>query len=298
MVQLEKEITRYLERCRNVRRLAANTIDAYENDLTKFAAGVDLEDGLTFSAIRSCLTKMAEDPRLSPATVRRRIAAVRAFLRVTDERLALETFGSWRLSIRSPIRLPKALSATDLITLLKSTKPGAGASEFDRRTTYLCLSLMTATGLRISELCALRLGHVQPQTGEIKVLGKGSRERIVMIANTGVRKTLNDYARSLHDADNREAPLFRNQRGRPMTPQCFRLRLHSLSRRAHVNRRVTPHMLRHSAATLLLEAGIDIRFVQRLLGHASIATTQIYTHVSDIALRGALERADVMRTLT
>src|ERR1700733_217788 len=178
MVQLEKEITRYLERCRNVRRLAANTIDAYENDLTKFAAGVDLEDGLTFSAIRSCLTKMAEDPRLSPATVRRRIAAVRAFLRVTDERLALETFGSWRLSIRSPIRLPKALSATDLITLLKSTKPGAGASEFDRRTTYLCLSLMTATGLRISELCALRLGHVQPQTGEIKVLGKGSRERI------------------------------------------------------------------------------------------------------------------------
>jgi integrase/recombinase XerD len=297
MVQLEKEIRRYLERCRNVRRLAANTIDAYENDLTKFAAEVSLEDGLTFGAVRNCLTKMAEDPRLSPATVRRRIAAVRAFLRATDERLALETFGSWRLSIRSPIRLPKALSATDLTALLKSTKPGTGAWEFDRRTTYLCLSLMTATGLRISELCALRLGHVQPQTGEIKVLGKGSRERIVMLANAGVRKTLNDYVRLLRDADNREAPLFRNQRGRPMTPQCFRLRLHSLSRQAHVGRRVTPHMLRHSAATLLLEAGIDIRFVQRLLGHASIATTQIYTHVSDIALRGALERADVMRAL-
>lgn len=297
MFQLEKEIQRYLERCRNVRRLATNTVDAYENDLTKFAAEVDLKSGLTFGAIRNCLTKMAEDPRLSPATVRRRIATVRAFLRVTDERLALETFGAWRLSIRSPIRLPKALSATDLTALLKSTKPGTGAWEFDRRTTYLCLSLMTATGLRISELCALRLGHVQPQTGEIKVLGKGSRERIVMLANAGVRKTLNDYVRSLRDADNREAPLFRNQRGRPMTPQCFRLRLHSLSRQAHVGRRVTPHMLRHSAATLLLEAGIDIRFVQRLLGHASIATTQIYTHVSDIALRGALERADVMRAL-
>ncbi|MEI9932452.1 MAG: tyrosine-type recombinase/integrase [Rhizomicrobium sp.] len=81
-----------------------------------------------------------------------------------------------------------------------------------------------------------------------------------------------------------------------MTPQCLRLRLHSVARRSRLGR-VTPHMLRHTAATLLLEGGVDIRFVQRLLGHASIATTQIYTHVSDSALRNALEQADVMHAL-
>jgi site-specific recombinase XerD len=92
-----------------------------------------------------------------------------------------------------------------------------------------------------------------------------------------------------------DAPLFRNQRGTAITPQCVRLRLHALTRGVKIGKRITPHMLRHTAATLLLEGGVDIRFVQRLLGHASIATTQIYTHVTDIALRHALERADVMR---
>lgn len=82
-----------------------------------------------------------------------------------------------------------------------------------------------------------------------------------------------------------------------MTPQCLRLRLHGLVKQTRLSRSVTPHMLRHTAATLLLEGGVDIRFVQRLLGHASIATTQIYTHVSDTALRSALERADVMRAV-
>ncbi len=80
-----------------------------------------------------------------------------------------------------------------------------------------------------------------------------------------------------------------------MTPQCLRLRLHSIARTSLIRRSVTPHMLRHTAATMLVEGGVDIRFVQRLLGHASIATTQIYTHVTDMALRNALERADVMR---
>lgn len=148
----------------------------------------------------------------------------------------------------------------------------------------------------MSELCTLRIGQVTSGRGDIKVLGKGSRERVVIIANVRVRKALADYINSLGNAAP-EAPLFRNSAGRPLTPQCLRLRLHSIARRSRIGKAITPHMLRHTAATLLLEGGVDIRFVQRLLGHASIATTQIYTHVTDVALRSALERADVMQAV-
>jgi integrase/recombinase XerD len=156
------------------------------------------------------------------------------------------------------------------------------------------LSLLASTGLRVSELCAVKLSDVRPSTGEISVLGKGSRERVAIIANQRVRKLLADYIHGLDRAEG-SAPLFQNRRGRRLTPQCLRLRLHSLCATSRLGQRVTPHMLRHTAATMLLEGGVDMRFVQRLLGHASIATTQIYTHVSDTALRSALERADVMR---
>jgi integrase/recombinase XerD len=157
------------------------------------------------------------------------------------------------------------------------------------------LNLLAATGLRVSELCSLKVGDVRNQSGEITVSGKGARERVVIIANQTVRKSLARYVEAKWRASDLEAALFLNSRGRPMTPQCLRLRLHGLVRRSSIAKPITPHMLRHTAATLLLEGGVDIRFVQRLLGHASIATTQIYTHVTDIALRNALERADVMR---
>jgi site-specific recombinase XerD len=118
----------------------------------------------------------------------------------------------------------------------------------------------------------------------------------VVIANKHLRSALVDHVQRLTDHKNPQAPLVRNSRGKPLTPQCLRLRLHTLRRRLGIEKRITPHMLRHTAATLLLEGGVDIRFVQRLLGHASIATTEIYTHVADTALRNALTRADVMRT--
>ena len=297
MNELIPLVEKYLKRCRNVRRLSANTIDAYENDLAQFTARHGSQPEVTAETIRACLTKIAEDKRLAPTSVKRKVASVRAFLRDTNAELAAETFSKWKLSIRMPARLPKAISKIDLMSLLKTAKADTSGYEAEQSPTHLCLSLLAATGLRISELCSLRIGQVRPSTGEIAVFGKGSRERVAIIANSEVRRALADYIRTLSDSENPEAPLFRNRRGRPMTPQCLRLRLHSIRRDSSVHRNVTPHMLRHTAATLLLEGGVDIRFVQRLLGHASIATTQIYTHVTDVALRRALEKADVMRAL-
>jgi site-specific recombinase XerD len=301
MSELSHLIEQYLERCRNVRRLSPHTTLAYESDLAQFAAAVRLESKeqtsgkLSSAVVRICLTKIAEDRRFAPRTVKRKIATVRAFLRSVDDALALETFGSWKLSIRMPARLPRAIARSDLGVLLKHSSSGKLNGVAGEQTTHLCLSLIAATGLRVSELCSLNTSSVRPQSGEVTVYGKGSRERIVIVANILVRDALAAYIRALPDADRAAAPLFRNRRGRRMTPQCLRLRLHSLTERSRIARSITPHMLRHTAATMLLEEGVDIRFVQRLLGHASIATTQIYTHVTDVALRGALERADVMR---
>ena len=290
MVALHDRIADYLEHCRSVRRLSDHTVAAYENDLFQFSATLGSGSDWDSDDLRRALTRTAENKKFAPATVRRKVASVRAFLRAADNDLALKTFGNWKLNIRMPKRLPKAVPRSELNTLLNSRK---ATPAIDDATTHLCISLLAATGLRISELCSLKLGLVQPQTGEIAVFGKGARERIVIIANKEVRKSLERHIRSLASSDP-QVPLFLNRRGRPLSSQCLRLRLHVLRRQLHIRHRITPHMLRHTAATLLLEGGVDIRFVQRLLGHASIATTQIYTHVSDIALRSALERADVM----
>jgi site-specific recombinase XerD len=293
MKNLKSSIRTYLDHCRNVRRLSSHTVDAYENDLLQFAVSISREQ-LTPVVVRRRLTEMAEHPGWAPTTIKRKIAAVRAFIRATDETLALHTFGSWKLKIRMPMRLPKAIARRELATLLKLADLRSKSATNSDNTTYMCLSLLASTGLRVSELCALRICDVRPTTGEIVVMGKGARERVAIIANQHVRRSL---ARYIEDID-RSYPtgsLFRNRRGRPLSPQCLRLRLHGISRRTVPGRRVTPHMLRHTAATLLLEGGVDIRFVQKLLGHASIATTQIYTHVTDQALRSALEKADVMR---
>ena len=297
MSKLNEVIGLYLDRCKTVRRLSPNTLAAYENDLTQFAAYIGHSKKLTVASIRDCLTRIAQDVRLGPATIRRRYAAVRAFLQATNEALAIETFGSWKLSMRAPKRLPRSISRSELNILLKSVGVNKGPLRNSNSTKHLCLSLLAATGLRVSELCSLCLKQIRPDTGEITVFGKGARERMAIIANTYVKEALAAHIRSLPDNNNPEAALFRNHRGRPMTPQCLRLRLHTLTRQLQINHPITPHMLRHTAATLLLEGGVDIRFVQRLLGHASIATTQIYTHVTDTALRKVLERVDVMRTV-
>jgi integrase/recombinase XerD len=290
MVALHGLIAGYVEHCRSARRLSDHTIAAYENDLFQFSALLGIEADWMPEELQRGLTRIAENKGLAPASVKRKVASVRAFLRVTDKELALKTFGNWKLNIRMPKRLPKAILRTELNSLLGVRK---STPSIDDATTRLCIALLAATGLRISELCALKVGRVRPQSGEIAVFGKGARERIVIIANKGVRKSLEHHIRAL-PSNGPEAPLFLNSRGRPLSAQCLRLRLHSLRRQLGIRNRITPHMLRHTAATLLLEGGVDIRFVQRLLGHASIATTQIYTHVSDTALRSALERADVM----
>ena len=288
-------IRAYLYNCQSERRLSTHPVRAYGIDLAQFAQG--LKGELSAKYVRRYLERTASDKRLSPVSVRRKIASIRAFVRATNKSLAMKVFGDWKLTIKMPKRLPRAIARSDLSTLLKSGAPGKTELSAMDATTHLCLALLAATGMRVSELCDIRIGQVGRHMDEIIVCGKGNRERKVIVANEAVRTALTSHMQLLSEGSNGADVLFRNKNGLPLTPQCLRLRLHALTRKCKLNRRITPHMLRHTAATLLIEDGVDIRFVQRLLGHASIATTQIYTHVSDMALRNALERTDTMHSV-
>ena len=165
------------------------------------------------------------------------------------------------------------------------------------RTTELAIRLMTATGVRVSELTAITIGDIAADGSAIRILGKGRRERTVFVGNQRLRDDVNCYASDRLVNATAAEPFLVNTRGRCLTPQSLRLRLGKISRNLRISHSVTPHRFRHTAATMLLEEGVDIRFVQRLLGHSSISTTEIYTHVTDTSLKAVIERADTIAKL-
>jgi integrase/recombinase XerD len=158
---------------------------------------------------------------------------------------------------------------------------------------------MLATGLRVSELVGIRCLDLDSASSSICISGKGSRERTVFVPDHWTLDLLTVYLDVRAGLGIQHPYLLFNRLGEPMTTAAMRSRLAKAATEAGLQRRVTPHMLRHSAATQLIESGVDIRYVQRLLGHASLSTTEIYTHVTDVALRRVVTEANVLdRCLT
>lgn len=154
--------------------------------------------------------------------------------------------------------------------------------------------LMVSSGLRVAEVVGIRVVDVDLVDGSIRIQGKGQRERTVFLAGSASIAVLEALMSERSAAAIPHDQLLFNVRQAPLSTAAVRYRVRLAAAEAGIATRVTPHMLRHSAATLLIEGGVDIRYVQRLLGHASLATTQIYTHVSDRALRQAVLDADVL----
>lgn len=298
----------FLTNCRVSKSLTENTLHAYRQDLVEFQAffgpssEVDTVDG---DDLKAYLSRLRIDRNLSAATVRRRIACLKAMFRWAKEEqlIGSSPFDEAGIFVKIPKCLPRTLSRQEVGRLTDDVfrglwDEGSNTVELQttscKLTTYLAVYLMLATGVRVSELLGIRLGDIDPTCSTIRIRGKGARERTVFLANRLLRMQLSKYVFARTRCRPHVDLVFLNTRNQPLTPQALRLRLRKLGSSLAFKQRLTPHRFRHTAATLLIEEGVDIRFVQRLLGHSSISTTEIYTHVADVSLRTALERADTV----
>jgi len=295
--------------CREQLGLSEHSLRAYRQDLTAFARfghKAKLSDPPKPADIIEFQKDLREEQGASPATIRRRLVTLRSYYGwlVDNESGFPSPFEGLRLDMRVPKRLPRPVDRPTLgavfrsahhIVQLNPCEELAAPKEIPAvQITGLISRLLIVTGLRIGELTSLRVCDVTSAATQIRVRGKGDRERTVYVANDRLQT---DFRRLWEDRSNTagsQAWLFTNSKGDRLTPQAFRKRLRTLSKSLRIEPHLTPHRFRHSAATMLIEEGVDIRLVQRLLGHASIATTEIYTKVSDNSLSSAIAAADTL----
>lgn len=280
-------LERYLSYLRSVRGLSENTIRAYERDIRTFldylaAAGVP-ETEVRDPTVRAFVTSL-RDGGLAARSINRLLSGVRGYARFL-ERLqpggrAIQTLESFR-GLKAPSRLPSFLFEEEVGTVLEAT----GADSFLAIRDRAALETLYSTGCRVAELVGMNLADLDLGQGTSRVLGKGRKERFVFLGKSAVA-AIRDYLprRAAHlgarevSEDGRRA-LFLNNVGERMTDRGIRYRLRRILLATPVRKHVSPHTFRHSMATHVLDRGADIRVVQELLGHASLSTTQVYTHV-------------------
>jgi integrase/recombinase XerD len=303
---LRRAIDDYLLHLRVERGLAHATVAAYGADLADFAANVaprapwatSPEPALDYLASRTRRGRPGEQP-LRASSLRRRVASIRGFYRFAFGEGSIPVDVAQQLDLPRPSRLlPETLTQEETERLLEAVQPGDPADPIRLRDRAL-LELLYAAGLRISEALGLDADDLSMDGGFVRVIGKGDKERLVPVGDVALawlRRYDAEIRRTwLADAPTggwaRGGPVFLTARGRRLARQQAWKVVTDAATAADLTGHVTPHTLRHSFATHLLEGGADLRIVQELLGHASINTTQIYTHVSGTRLRDIYARA-------
>ena len=294
MYDLQHWISQYLLDCQYQKNLDPKTIKAYRIDLAQFSALAAQKDSkLTRDEIMEYISRLHQ--QYKPKTIRRKVASIKAFCGYLEyEGLIRENpFSKLRIKLGIPVILPRTIPLQVIASILASAYQQKGNARLPTQRNGVLrdiavLELLFATGVRVSELCALRCDDVRLEEGEIKIYGKGAKERFVQIANPNVLGALSSYQEAYKDVITQSGAFFVNRLHKPLSDQSVRSIVNKYCRLAGVESHITPHMFRHSFATLLLEEGVDIRYIQRLLGHSSILTTQIYTHVASKKQRDIL----------
>ncbi len=313
---LDRAIDDYLTYLHVERGVADATIRAYRGDLSDFAlsrgaaarwsAGPEVAQRYLAARARR---GRPNDPGLAPTSLRRRAAAIRGFYRFAygDGLIPVDVAAHLELP-RQPRLLPETLTVEEVGRLLEAAGgdadlADAGAGEAAparavRVRNRALLELLYAAGLRVSEALGLDLGSTSLDAAWVRVIGKGDRERVVPIGEVAVDWLARylawprgEWVRTARIPDGANAPLFLTPRGRRLGRQQAWAVVKSAADEAGLGDRVSPHTLRHSFATHLLEGGADLRVVQELLGHASISTTQLYTHLTGERIREVYARA-------
>ena len=282
-------VTKYLAACETQRNLSSKTLKAYRIDLQQFA---DFRDETCLFS-RELILEYIEtlNAKYKPRTVKRKIASIRAFLQHLEEKQIIEEnpFKRLKLRMRAPKQLPRVIPLSLIEQMLRIAHQDivnmpCQKSDIAVRNA-LILEILFSTGIRVGELCGLSRLDVNVETGTLLIMGKGAKERLLQIGNDNVIKLLEEHcSRCSYNS----SALFVNRIGNPMSEQSVRTIVKTFARRTGTQIHITPHMFRHSFATALLEANVDIRYIQKLLGHSSIMTTQIYTAVSTAKQREVL----------
>jgi site-specific recombinase XerD len=319
---LEKAVNSFIGHCKNYKALSQNTLKAYQIDLedfnkfSRFSSKVCAVSAVSKECLQSYLIYLRKGKELKESSTKRKMACLKAFFRwlEMEEIIKVSPFHRLSYKIVIPPRLPNTLSTEELRKLFKlgqGFNVQARESHWKRNfeclqyllahfvhfTTHVALEILFTTGIRVGELVTIKIEDINLEENSIKVVGKGNRQRKVYLVDEEIKELLALYIKTRNHIQPISRNLLVNSRGNSATTQLIRIYLRQATKRAGINRRITPHMFRHSAATHLLEAGVDIRFVQKLLGHHSITTTQIYTQVSDRSLQTVLCKANTRKQL-
>lgn len=284
MENLRDLIKSYLSYCEKEKRLSKHTIKAYRIDLSQFCLhkkdmSIAKEDLVMY------IHHLHENYK--PKTVRRKIASLKAFIHYLyyQDVIPGNPFDKIDTSFKEPLLLPRTIPAYLIQRILsasyekiKAARTASAKAVAIRDTSVL--ELLFATGARISEICSLKPENVDLDAQTVRILGKGSKERIIEIENYDVLSILKRYYAVYQEDIISYGFFFLNNRKNRLSEQSVRFMIKRLGKEIDSQIHITPHMFRHSMATMLLEEDVDIRYIQRILGHSSITTTQIYTHVT------------------
>jgi site-specific recombinase XerD len=282
MFEYKLHIDEFMNYCRYHKKLSDKTIRAYKIDLSQYGV---FSNELSKQVLWDYIEYL--NKKYKPKTAKRKLATLKAFIHflLLQDLIDFNPFDKLETTIKEPLLLPKTIPLGVIAKLISFSYQQIvfAKSDYQIRSAVrntAILELLFATGARVAEICTLRSDNVDLLGNSVKFYGKGSKERIIPIENFAVLSILRKY----HSLFEKEIPdsgyFFVNKLGRRMTEQSVRNMINFYCKQCGVDMHITPHMFRHSFATLLLEEDVDIRYIQRMLGHSSITTTQIYTHVT------------------
>lgn len=275
----------YLNFCINRKNLDQKTIKSYRIDLQQYGDYYQINnlDWIKKKTIEQYIDHMHN--KYKPKSVKRKIASLKAFFHYLEieDIIELNPFHKIQIKYKEPFILPKTIPISNIEAIINYAyehykKATTAYSRKVALRNILIMELLFATGMRISELCSLKLDRFNFNDYIIKIYGKGSKERLIQICNINVQRLIDKYKNTVDPNENEY--FFINRLHHRLSEQSVRNMIDDYAKNAKISQHITPHMFRHSFATLLLEEDVDIRYIQQMLGHSSITTTQIYTHTS------------------
>jgi Site-specific recombinase XerD len=283
----------FLRHCKFEKKLSPKTLIAYSIDLKQLSEFLKVNDcsqdilSITKTELRNYLEVLAN---LKPKSIKRKIATIKALFNYLEfeDKILINPFRKMRIQIREDKKLPSVMTLREISKILtfaykqkEQIKNSNSYSYFESVRNITILELLFTTGARVSEIANLKNPNIDLYSGNITIKGKGNKERVLHIYNTETLSILQHYYKLAGKKKTKESDHFLlNRVGNAISDQSIRNLVKSISVKAGLVKKITPHVFRHSFATLLLEKDVDIKYIQSLLGHSSIMTTQIYTHVN------------------